>query len=91
MKFAPVVVKMKYKTELKPRAIKDLKAIPRQDAKKIAKKLKLLEDNLQGDVKKLTDYTPEYRLRIGDWRVLFEIAGGSIIIYRIRNRKEAYK
>ena len=65
MNFIPVVVKMKYKTELKPRAIKDLKGIPRQDAKKITKRLKLLEDNLQGDVKKLTDYTPEYRLRIG--------------------------
>jgi len=53
--------------------------------------LKLLEDDIQGDVKKLTNFTPEYRMRVGDWRILFEVEGEKIIVYRIRHRKEAYK
>ncbi len=80
---------MKYKVELKPRAIKELKDISKSEGKKITEKLKLLEDGLQGDVKKLTNSTPEYRMRVGDWRVLFEIEGERIIIYRIRHRREA--
>ncbi|MFH0924282.1 MAG: type II toxin-antitoxin system RelE/ParE family toxin [bacterium] len=82
---------MKYEIELKPRAIKDLKNVPKPDGKKIVEKLRLLEDGLQGDVKKLTNSDPEYRMRVGDWRVLFEIKGEIIIIYRVRHRKEAYR
>jgi len=82
---------MKYQVELKPRAIRDLKRIPHKEGKRIVEKLRLLENNLQGDVKRLTNYTPEYRMRVGDWRVLFEIADDKIIVYRIRHRKEAYK
>lgn len=50
-----------------------------------------MEDNLSGNIKKLTNYTPEYRMRSGNWRVLFEIEESRIIIYRILNRKEAYR
>jgi len=82
---------MKYHVELKPRAIRDLRAIPQKEGKRIVEKLRLLESNLQGDVKRLTNYTPEYRMRVGDWRVLFEVADEKIIVYRIRHRKEAYK
>ena len=50
-----------------------------------------MSDDLKGDVKRLTNFTPEYRLRVGDFRVLFEIEGEAIIIYRIRHRREAYR
>lgn len=83
--------KMKYQVELKPKAIKELKGIPKEDGKRIVEKLKFLEDNLQGDVKRLTNYTPEYRLRVGDWRILFEVEEEKIVVYRIRHRKEVYK
>ena len=82
---------MKYKVELKPKAIKDLKGLPKTEGKRIIEKLKLLEDDLQGNVKRLTNFTPEYRLRVGEWRVLFEVDDKKIIVYRIRHRKEAYK
>ena len=82
---------MKYRVELKPRAIKDLKRIPKDNGKRIIEKLNILENNLQGDVKRLTNYTSEYRMRVGDWRILFEIEDEKIVVYRIRHRKEAYK
>ena len=37
------------------------------------------------------NFTPEYWLRVGDYRILFEIEGEKLIIYRIRHRKDAYK
>jgi mRNA interferase RelE/StbE len=41
-------------------------------------------------VKHLTDFTPEYRLRVGDYRILFEIEEAELVIYRIRLRSKAY-
>lgn len=82
---------MKYQILLKPKAIKDLKKIPKIDAKRITSKMREMETDLRGDVKRLTNYTPEYRLRVGKWRVLFEVENDTIIIYRIKHRKEAYR
>jgi mRNA interferase RelE/StbE len=82
---------MRYSTELKPKAIKDLKSIPLRDRRKIIERIDMMEDDLSGNIKKLTNHTPEYRMRSGNWRVLFEVEGSKIIIYRVLNRKEAYR
>lgn len=81
---------MKYETDFKAKAIKDLKKLPSQVQNRVINKIELMEDNLQGDVKKLTNFTPEYRLRVGDYRVLFEIENKTIVIYRIKHRSQAY-
>ena len=81
---------MVYEIEFKPRALKDLKAIDRRDAHRIVEKIKAMRDDLAGDVKHLTNSTPLYRLRVGDYRALFEVEGGKVVIYRIRHRKDAY-
>lgn len=81
---------MKYTLELKPKAIKDLKSIQVKDRERIVKRIEQMEDDLEGDVKKLTNHTPEYRMRCGNYRVLFEIEEERIVIYRVSDRKEAY-
>jgi len=73
-----------------PKAVKDLKSFQKQETKKIVEKIKLLENGLIGDIKKLTNHTPEYRLRVGNYRVLFEIEDQKITVYRIKHRKDAY-
>ena len=83
---------MTYEIELKPRATKDLRKIPKEQASRIADALEDVADGMKGDVKRLTNFTPEYRLRVGNYRVLFEIEGNSrIVVYRIRHRREAYR
>ena len=82
---------MKYTVELTRKAIKDLKAIPKGDRARIIERIEAMEDDLAGDVKRLTNHTPEYRMRSGNWRVLFEVDGERIIVYRVLHRKEAYR
>ena len=83
---------MKYTIGLKPRAVKDLRRIQKKDATRIADALEKLEIDFTGNVKRLTNFTPEYRLRVGNFRVLFEIENeNSIIVYRIVHRREAYR
>ncbi|HEX9781870.1 MAG TPA: type II toxin-antitoxin system RelE/ParE family toxin [Opitutaceae bacterium] len=82
---------MKLRVELKPKAEKDLKAMSLPDRIRMVERLRWLEDNLRGDVKRLSNHFPEYRMRVGDWRALFEVAGDCVVVYRILHRKEAYR
>ncbi len=81
---------MKYTSGLKPKAIKDLKSIPSKERERIVARIDRMEEDLQGDVKKLTNHTPEYRMRSGNYRVLFEVEGERIVVYRVLHRKKAY-
>jgi len=82
---------MRYKVQFKPHAIKDIESLTSKFQSRVIKKIEEMSDNLKGDVKTLTDSTPEFRLRVGDYRVLFEIEGETIIVYRVRHRREAYR
>jgi mRNA interferase RelE/StbE len=82
---------MKYDVEFKPRAVKDIEKLPSRVQTNIIKDIEVMSDDLSGDVKKLTNFTPEYRLRVGDYRVLFEIENKSIIVYMVRHRREVYR
>ena len=82
---------MQYEVRFKPRALKDGKKIPNHELNRIFEKIKELENDLSGDVKHLTDFYPEYRLRVGNYRVLFEVEGSNVVIYRIKHRKEIYR
>ena len=82
---------MKYNIEFKPKSIKDCKKIPKPEVQLIFSKIEKMRENLSGDIKRLTDFTPEYRLRVGNYRVLFEIRNNQIIIYRIVHRKSSYR
>jgi mRNA interferase RelE/StbE len=81
---------MTYQVEFKPRALKDLKGLPKATRQRIVAKAEELQNDLAGDVKKLTNFTPEYRLRVGKYRVLFEVEGAKVVIYRVLHRKDAY-
>ncbi|MCX7046945.1 MAG: type II toxin-antitoxin system RelE/ParE family toxin [Candidatus Sumerlaeota bacterium] len=82
---------MQYQIKLKPKAIKDLSRIPAKDRERVWLALETIEDNLRGDVKRLTNFTPEFRLRVGNYRVLFEIEAPVVTVYRVRPRGDAYK
>jgi mRNA interferase RelE/StbE len=82
---------VKYLIELRRKALKDLRSIDEAVAKRILKAIRALEDDLAGDVKKLRDFDPAYRLRVGEYRVLFDVDLNHIEIYRIRHRSEVYK
>jgi mRNA interferase RelE/StbE len=83
---------MRYEVELKPQARKDLLRLAKPDAARVVDALERLQEDLAGDVKRLTAFAPEYRLRAGDYRVLFDIESGNrVVVYRIRHRREAYR
>jgi len=81
------------KVELRKSAIKDLEKISSSVKKRILSALLLLE-NLPNipNIKQLVHFDEAaYRLRIGDYRILFDKIDDRIFVARIVNRKDAYK
>ncbi|MBC8494438.1 MAG: type II toxin-antitoxin system RelE/ParE family toxin [bacterium] len=83
-----------YKLLIDDKVVKDLKKIDHNWRAKIliAIKTKLVENPYLG--KKLVgDLSPYYRLRAGDYRVLYEIIENKlmIIIVKVKHRKNVYK
>jgi mRNA-degrading endonuclease RelE of RelBE toxin-antitoxin system len=70
----------------------DARGIDRETAIDLLHRLARFLATEEGDVKRLTDIDPpEYRLRLGDYRLRFYDHGDWIEILRVRNRKEAYR
>ena len=83
---------MKYDLRFKPRSLKDLKKLTAKQQERVIERIDGMSEDLAGDVKRLTNFTPEYRLRAGSYRVLFEIEEETtIVIYRVRHRRDAYR
>lgn len=81
---------MLYGIEIAARASKDLKKLDAKIADRILVKIGEMANEMAGDVKRLTDFEPGYRLRVGDYRVLFDVEESLIIVRRIKHRREAY-
>lgn len=80
------------KINLRKSAVKDLKKIDRQDKEAIhARILELSNFPNVSNIKKMTNFEPAYRLRAGDYRILFDISDDVVEIGRILHRKESYK
>jgi mRNA interferase RelE/StbE len=72
--------------------LKGLASIDKTNARRIKQAVDRFARTTAGDVKKLQGIEPpEYRLRVGDYRVRFEQDEETIRILRVRNRKEAYR
>ena len=72
-------------------ALNQLRALPKDLRKRIGEKLTTLETDFAGDIKKLAGTENKYRLRVGNHRVLFRLAGSQIQVYAVKDRKEAYE
>ncbi|MCX6052205.1 MAG: type II toxin-antitoxin system RelE/ParE family toxin [Campylobacterales bacterium] len=78
--------------EIRKSAIKDLSSISEPFKTKLHNKILELQNlpNLS-NIKKLTNFEPAYRLRVGDYRILFDVANETIIIGRVLHRQNSYE
>ncbi len=80
------------KINLRKSEVKDLKKIDRKDKEMIhAKIVELANFPDVSNIKKLTNFELAYRLRAGDYRILFDVSEDAIEIGRVLHRKESYK
>ncbi|MHC3454013.1 type II toxin-antitoxin system RelE family toxin [Streptomyces prasinus] len=90
---------MGYLTRFAPHAQRDMLKIPRPDALRILHRLTGLQrardagDTAAFDVKALRGHNVRWRLRIGDYRVVYTVEDGRLIVWvlTVGNRREVYR
>jgi mRNA interferase RelE/StbE len=85
----------RYKLLIKKTAAKELEAIAgKKDRGRITQRILALADNPRPvGVEKLSGINEKYRIRQGDFRILYEIQDAILVVYvvRIGDRKEVYR
>ena len=81
---------MTYKIKIRPKA---LKFIEKQDKVQRIRIYKAIYNLPNGDIKKLAGCKNEYRLRVGDYRIIYELNQNELVIIVTRedNRGQIYK
>jgi mRNA interferase RelE/StbE len=66
-------------------ALENLRETPTREAAQIIKKISPMKMGLHGDIKRLQGGDFGYRLRMGNYRVLFDVQADTIIIQKNRS------
>ena len=82
-----------YKVEWKHSAVKELRDLPRDTVERILKAVKQLSDNPYPiGMRKLVGSEHTYRIREGNYRILYTVTASSLLvqIIRVGHRKDVY-
>jgi mRNA interferase RelE/StbE len=83
---------MRKRIEFRDQAKRDLRAIDRETALHILRGLDRFSATGEGDVKRLQEVDPpEFRLRVGDYRVRYYDLGDSMTVLSVNHRRAAYR
>lgn len=85
---------MAYQIRVKPQAEKSLAKIPHPHRRRIAKVIDaLVRTPRPGGCKKLVGADDAYRIRVGDYRIVYEIVDKILTVYiiRVAHRKDIYR
>jgi len=74
------------------RAERDVAALDHATRGRIKKALLELQEDPTRRSKKLTNSDiGQLRLRVGDWRIVFDLEGKDVVILRVGHRREIYR
>ena len=83
----------RYRLEIKKSAVKEIERLPRKDMKAVLDKIESLSDNPRPhDCKKLSAQE-KYRVRCGNYRILYSIEDDILIVFvvKVGHRKDVYR
>jgi mRNA interferase RelE/StbE len=82
-----------YRLLIKPSATKELEALPLKDRRRVVRRVRALAENPRPPGSEKLTGLELYRVRQGDYRVLYEVvdAAATVTIIKIGNRREVYR
>ncbi len=83
-----------YEVFLEGRAERDLKRLPTDVYERILPRIQALADDPRpSDCRKVQGVDNAWRVRVGDYRVVYEVRDDAdeVLVMRVRHRREAYR
>ena len=85
---------MAYRVEIKASAVKEIAALPKREQRRVVAAIEALADDPRPQgVRKLVGATDAYRLRVGDYRIAYQIGDDvlTVFVVRVGHRKDVYR
>ncbi|MBI4066100.1 type II toxin-antitoxin system RelE/ParE family toxin [Candidatus Gottesmanbacteria bacterium] len=79
------------KITILPRAEKELRKLPKFDQIAVADKIRALPNTSISGEEKLSGFSLVYRVRVGNYRIVYKKTSAVIIIVLIRHRRDVYR
>jgi mRNA interferase RelE/StbE len=83
-----------YRVEIARRAVKAMAVVPRRDQQRIRAAIDLLADDPRPSACiALTGETGVYRVRVGDYRIVYEVQDDRLLVHvvRVGHRRDVYR
>ena len=82
-----------YNLQIKRSAVKELESIPRKDRRRVVRRVQALSGDPRPPRAEKLKGAELYRVRQGDYRVLYEVADAAetVTVIKIGNRRDVYR
>ena len=83
----------KYKIEIKKSAVKEIENLPKRDMQAVLEKVHSLGENPRQEGCKKLSGQEKYRVRCGDYRIVYSIEDVILIVYvvKVGHRRDVYR
>ncbi|MGC9454166.1 MAG: type II toxin-antitoxin system RelE family toxin [Phycisphaerae bacterium] len=85
---------MAWRVEIKSSAVGEISRLPRRDQRRVISAIETLAENPRPrGARKLVGGEEAYRIRVGDYRVVYQIADDVLIVFvvRVGHRRDIYR
>jgi mRNA interferase RelE/StbE len=85
---------MAYRVEVKASAVKEIAALPKRDQRRVVSAIDALADDPRPHgVRKLAGSENVYRVRVGDYRIVYQVFDDVLIVHvvRVGHRRDVYR
>ncbi len=83
----------KYEIRIKPSAVREIEGLPERDRRRVVRRIAALADDPRPPGCEKLSGRPWYRVRQGNYRVLYEVRGSELLIFvvKVGDRKNVYR
>ena len=83
----------RYKLQIKKSAVKEIEQLPRKDIRAVTARIEALADNPRPQGCKKLSGQEKYKIRCGDYRILYEIQDDilTVLVVKVGHRKDVYR
>ncbi len=81
----------RYRLVITRRFEKDLRRLDHLTQQRILRALENVEADAYRGEKVVARETGTWRLRVGDWRIRYDVLGEEVYLLRVRHRREVYR
>jgi mRNA interferase RelE/StbE len=81
----------RYRLVIANRFRQDMRRLDAQTPRRVLEALETLQDHPRQGIRLTHVDIGQWRIRVGDWRVRYDIEGAQILLYRVRHRRDIYR